>query len=128
MMAGAGEVLADQALMALAAIEGLNGAYDGLPARASLPYAAIEIGPESDWGWKGGEGRELRLTATMHDGGERPDRLRALMAEAEAALLDLDGGDDWRIVSAVLVRRRMMQKRPGQWSGSVEVRVRMERI
>lgn len=126
-MAGAGEALAGRALTALAALEGLNGAYDGLPARASLPYAAIEIGPESDWSWKGGEGRELRLTATLHDGGERPDRLRALMGAAEAALLGLSGGDGWRVVNAVLARRRTTQKRAGEWTGLVEVRVRMER-
>ena len=128
MMTGAGEVLADRALTALAAVEGLNGAYDGLPAQASLPYAVIEIGPESDWGWKGGEGRELRLTATVHDDGERPGRLRVLMEAAEAALLGLGGDGGWRVVNVVPVRRRTMQKRAGQWAGLIEVRVRMERI
>lgn len=127
-MASASEVLASRALAALAAIEGMNGAYDGLPARASLPYAAIEIGPESDWGWKGGEGRELRLSVTVHDGDERPGRLRGLMGAVEVALLGLGGGDGWRVVNVVLVRRRTGQKKAGEWAGVVEVRVRMERV
>ena len=127
-MTEAGEVLAGRALAALAAIEGLNGAYDGLPARASLPYAVIETGPESDWGWKGGEGRERRRAATVQDGGERPERLRALIGAIEATLLGLSGGDEWRVVNVVLVRRRTTQKRAGEWTGLAEVRVRMERI
>ena len=127
MMAGASEALAGRAIAALNAVEGLNHAYDGLPARSSLPYAAIEIGPESDWGWKGGEGRELRLVATVHDGGERPERLRRLMTGVEGALLGLGGAAaGWRIVNVVLVRRRTAQKKAGSWTGSVEVRVRME--
>ncbi len=127
-MTGAGETLAARAIVALNAIPGLNGAFDGLPVRATVPYAAIEIGPESDWGWKGGEGRELRLTATVHDGGEPPERLRRLMSAAEAALLGLSGDDEWRVVNVALARRRTTQKRPGAWTGVVEVRVRMERL
>jgi len=127
-MAGASEALATRAITALNAIPGLNGAYDGLPARATAPYASIEIGPENDWGWKGGEGRELRLAVTVHDGGERPERLRALMEGAEAALLGLDGGDGWRVVNGVPVRRWTAQKTAGEWTGVVEVRVRMERL
>ena len=127
MMAGASEALAARAIEALGAVEGLTGAYDGLPARSSPPYAAIETGPESDWSWKGGEGRELRLAATLHDAGERPERLRRLMTEAEGALLGLGGaGSGWRVVNAVLVRRRTTQKRAGEWTGVIEVRVRME--
>ncbi|MGE0180214.1 MAG: DUF3168 domain-containing protein [Sphingomonas sp.] len=126
MMAGAGEMLAAWAVAALGRIDGLNGAYDGVPERASLPYAAIEIGPEADWSWKSGAGREIRLTATVHDGGERPARLRALMEAVEAALLGLEGADGWRVVNAVLARRRTAQKRTGAWSGMVEMRVRME--
>lgn len=128
-MAGASEALAAAARTALAGIGGLNGVFDGLPVKASLPYAAVELGPEGDWGWKGGEGREVRLVATVRDAGERPDRLRVLMASVEAALLALgDVWDGWRIVNAVLVRVRTMQKRAGEWMGVVDVRVRMERV
>lgn len=125
----ASEALAKAALVALTEVGGLNGAYDGTPLNASLPYAAAETGPESDWGWKGGEGREIRLAVTIRDAGERPARLRALMAEVERRLLGLDGAaDDWRIVNVTVVRVRTAQKRAGDWTGTIEARVRMERI
>ncbi len=127
--ASASEALAAAVLAALVELSGLNGAYDGTPLNASLPYATIETGPESDWGWKGGEGREIRLAVTIRDSGERPARLRVLMAEAEAALVGLGGAQGgWRIVSLSLVRVRTAQKRAGDWAGTIEVRVRMERV
>ena len=128
-MVSASEALAGAARDALAAVPVLNGVYDGMPLKASLPYAAIEIGPETDWSWKGGEGREIRLVATIRDGGERPARLRALMAATEAALVGLGGGiEGWRIVNVRMVRVRMAQQRAGEWTGVVEVRVRAERV
>lgn len=127
-MVSASEALARAARDALAVVPGLNGAYDGMPLKASLPFAAIEIGPETDWGWKGGEGREIRLAATIRDGGERPARLRALMAATEAALVGLRGTvEGWRIVNVRMFRARMAQKRAGEWTGIVEARVRIER-
>jgi hypothetical protein len=127
-MASASEALAAAAHVALAAVSGLNGAYDGVPVNASLPYATVEIGPESDWSWKDGEGREIRLAATIRDAGEQPARLRRLMAEAEAALIALgDASDGWRIVNVMPVRARTAQKRAAEWTGTIEVRVRMER-
>ena len=128
-MASANEALAAAARGALAGVGGLNGAYDGAPLTASLPYATIELGPEKDWSWKDGEGREIRLAVTVRDGGERPARLRALMAEVEAALTGLGGGiEGWRIVNVVLVGGRTAQKRKAEWAGFVEVKVRMERV
>jgi hypothetical protein len=125
----ASEALAAAALTALAGVGRLNGAFDGVPVKATLPYATIELGAESDWSWKGGEGREIRLAATVRGGGERPGRLRALLAAVEAALLGLSGaGGAWRIVNAVVVRVRTAQRRAGEWNGVVEARVRMERI
>lgn len=127
-MVSASEALARAARDTLAAVPALNGIYDAMPIKASLPYAAIEIGPETDWGWKGGEGREVRLAVTIRDGGERPARLRAIMAASEDALTGLGGDvEEWRIVNVRLVRARTAQKRAGEWSGVVEVRVRMER-
>lgn len=127
-MTSASEALAGAAREALAVLPGLNGAYDETPLTASLPYATIEIGPEGDWGWKGGEGREIRLAVTIRDAGERPARLRTLMAAVEAVLLALGGSaEGWRIVNVVTVRVRTGQKRAGEWNGVIEVRVRMER-
>lgn len=128
-MASATGVLAAAARTAVAAVGGLNGVFDGQPVKGSPPYAVIEMGPESDWGWKGGEGREIRLGATLFDAGERPGRLRGLMAAVEAALIGLgDVAEGWRIVNVVLVRARTAQKRAGDWSGVVEVKARMERV
>ncbi len=126
--AGASEMLAESALAALRGVSGLNGAYDGVPVKASLPHAMIEIGAEGDWSWKGGEGREIRLVATVRDGGERSGRLRRLMGGAEAALLAMsDVGAGWRVVNMVTLRVRTGQKRAGEWAGTIEMRVRMER-
>jgi len=124
----AGEVLAAAALAALEKVAGFNGVYEGAPVKGSLPYATIEIGPASDWSWKGGEGREVRLAVTIYEAGEKPARLRRLMAAVEGVLLGMSGGDTgWRIVNVVMVRARTMQKRAGDWVGTVEVRVRIER-
>lgn len=127
-MTGASEALAAAVLTALAEVRGLNGAYDGVPLQATLPYAAIELRPERDWSWKGGEGREVRVAVTIRDDGERPGRLRRLMGEAEAEVIGLGGTrDGWRIVSAAMLRVTTQQKRAGERTGMVEVRVRMER-
>lgn len=125
-MSGAGEALRSAAMAALGAIDGV-GVYDGAPVQAALPYAIVEIGPESDWGHKSGAGRELRLAATLRDKGERPERLRALMAEAESALTGLGGAlDGWRLVTMAMVRSRLVTPRAGEaWVGVVEFRARM---
>lgn len=126
--ASASEVLAAAALAVLGRVGELNGAYDGVPVKASLPHATIALGPESDWSWKGGEGREVRLTATVRDAGEMATRLRKLMAAVEMALLGMSAAAaGWRIVNAATLRTRTAQKRAGEWSGVIEMRVRMER-
>ena len=127
-MSGAGAVLTAAAAAALGEVAGLNGAYDGPPLQAAFPYATVEAGPESDWSHKSGEGRELRLAATLRDRGERPARLRALMAAAEAAIAaigpELDG---WRLVTCVFLRSRMLRSNDAAWTGWVEFRARMLR-
>lgn len=128
-MTSASEALAVVAREAVGGVPGLNGAYDGAPIKASLPYGQIDAGPENDWSWKDGEGREVRLAATIRDAGEQPTRLRRLMVEVEEALLGLSGAvDEWRLVNVVTVRTRTAQKRAGEWMGLIEVRVRMERV
>ncbi len=128
-MSGAGEALATAAAAALGGVAGLNGVYDGPPLQAAFPYALVEAGPESDWSHKSGEGRELRLAVTIRDKGERPARLRALMAIAEAALggipVELGG---WRLVNLVFLRSRMLRSNDAAWSGVAEFRARMLRV
>ena len=127
--AGASAMLQAQAAAALAGIAGL-AVYRGPPVQAAAPYAAIGIGPERDWGWKGGEGRELRLAVTLHDRGESPARLLAIAAAAEAALAGIDGeADGWRTVSLAFVRAELVPPKRGSpdglWVRVLEYRVRM---
>ena len=84
----AGTELQAAAVAALADVAKLGGVYDGLPVQAVVPYATVETGPETDWGHKNGAGREVRLAVTIRDEGERPSRLRRLMAEAEQSAKD----------------------------------------
>jgi hypothetical protein len=108
---GAGETAAARAVAALRTIEGL-GVYDAPPIQAVAPYAVVEAGPESDWGFKGGRGRELRLSVILWDRGERPIRLRALARAAEAALEAVEGETEgWQIVSLHFLKSRTVPPR-----------------
>ncbi|HEV7661072.1 MAG TPA: DUF3168 domain-containing protein [Allosphingosinicella sp.] len=125
-MTGAGEALAEAAMAALNAVEGLNGAYDGPPLTAAFPYARIEAGPESDWSHKSGAGRELRLAIILHDQGERPARLRALMGAAEAAAGAIGPGlDGWRLVNLVFLRNSLLRDKGAAWAAAIEFRARL---
>lgn len=128
---GAGETVAARAVAALKAIAGL-GVYDAPPIQAVAPYAVVETGPESDWGHKSGEGRELRLALTLWDRGERPVRLRALTRAAEAAVEGIEGAADaegWQLVSLHFLRERAVPPRapaPNALTASVvEYRARL---
>lgn len=130
-MSGSGAALAARAAAAMSGIAGL-AVYLGPPVQASAPYAVVEAGPERDWSWKAGEGREVRLAATLWDRGESPERLLALAAEAEAALAAIAAaGDGWRLVSLVFLRSELLAPRKGSanglWSRRLEFRARMER-
>ena len=63
----AGDALAEAARQRLAGVKALNGCYDGPPQRATVPFAIVEAGTQSDWGHKSGAGREVRLTLTLRD-------------------------------------------------------------
>ena len=125
-MSGAGQALADAALAALRPVEALNGAYDGPPLNAAFPYAIVEAGPESDWSHKSGEGRELRLSIRIRDKGERPARLRNIVAEAEVAATaigpELAG---WRLVNLVFLRSSMLRETGAAWTAAIEYRARL---
>ena len=125
-MSGAGAALAEAVLEALRELEGLNGAYDGPPLTAAFPYATVETGPESDWSHKSGAGREARLSILVRDKGERPLRLRGIMAEVETAA---DGiGPDlagWRLVNLVFLRGSMLREAPAAWTAAIEYRARL---
>jgi hypothetical protein len=125
-MSGAGQILAEAAIAALRGIEGLNGVHDGPPLTAAFPYAVVEAGPESDWSHKSGEGRELRLSILVRDKGERPARLRELVAAIEDIVVGIGGElGGWRLVNLVFVREAMLREPGAAWSAAIDYRARL---
>lgn len=131
-MSGASVTLQAAAIAAITGAEGIGGVYDGLPIQAAFPHAVVECGPETDWSHKSGIGREVRLAATIRDEGERPARLRRLMAGAEAAIYGIGTLEGWRIVSLHYLRSHAIRERRvsgspgvGRWAGVIEFRARM---
>ena len=98
-------------MAALKTIMGL-GVYDAPPVQAVAPYAVLDTGPETDWGYKEGKGRELRVALTLWDRGERPVRLRALLRAAQLKLEAIEGfADGWQLVSLHFLRERTLPPR-----------------
>jgi hypothetical protein len=125
-VSGASEALRVAAVAALSPIEGIGRVYDAPPIQAALPHALIECDLESDWSHKSGVGREVRLAATLFDKGERPERLRQLSGEAEAALAAMGGSiGGWRLVTMRYLRTRVVREPKGGWAGVIEFRARM---
>jgi hypothetical protein len=69
---------------ALDGVSELTGVFDGPPARASFPYAAIDATSETDWSHKSGTGREVLVGITVWD--DQPVRLHSLADLVEASL------------------------------------------
>ena len=123
------QALAQAAMVAaLRGHDGLavTGVFDAPPVRRALPYAVVEEAVLGDWSTKDMAGREGRLAVAIHDGGERPVRLRALVGEAEAAIAGMapELGEGWRIVTLTLVRSRIVREGE-RWAAMSEWRVRM---
>lgn len=117
---------ADGALMA-----GLNGLFDGEPGRASMPYGHVGECIGADWGGKGLDGREVRLTIGLRAADETPARLAAMMARVDAVLAAVPDADGWRTVTARLIRSRLMRdepRAPGGWRAMIDYRLRMVRV
>ena len=131
----AGEALVAAAVAAVAAVDAVDGpdrlsaVFDAAPARAALPYAVVGDPVLIDWDAVGVTGREGRLTVTLWDAGERPERLRALIAAAETAVLGIgpDLGGGWRVASLMLARSRVARAGGDRWTGVSEFRVRLYR-
>ncbi|KFG89428.1 hypothetical protein BV98_002812 [Sphingobium herbicidovorans NBRC 16415] len=109
-------------------MDGLNGLFDGQPVRASVPYAVVGECLASDWGGKGLDGRELRLSISLHDAGETPGRLAMLLGRIEPVVQAADGGEGWRIVGVRLIRSRLVKARDRDgWQAVVDYRLRVVR-
>jgi hypothetical protein len=108
---------------ALNAIPDLSGVFDGPPARAAFPYAAIDATTETDWSHKSGSGREVMVAITIWD--DQPVRLHDLADLAQAKLEALPDVDGWQLVTMRLMRRRVLRDVAGPWAAAVDYRARM---
>jgi hypothetical protein len=108
---------------ALNAIAELTGVFDGPPARAAYPYAAIDAATESDWGHKSGEGREVMVSITVWD--DQPVRLHRLADLVEATVQGLPQIGGWQLVTMQLMRRRVLRDVAGPWAAAIDFRARM---
>lgn len=119
----AGGALQTAIATALNAIDGLTGVFDGPPARAAYPYAAIDATTETDWSHKSGAGREVMVAITVWD--DQPVRLHGLADAVEAGLQAIGTVTGWELVTMRLVRRRVVRDVAGPWAAAVDYRARM---
>ena len=127
-----GERLVVAIAAALEAAEGIAGkvaVFDAPPSRAARPYLLIDEPVQGDWGAKGVEAREYRVTVRGYDSGERPVRLRGIGEAVDDAVRGLprELGDGWGLASVALLRRRILREGGDRWVASSEWRVRMVR-
>lgn len=119
----AGGALQTAIATALNGLANLTGVFDGPPARAAYPYAAIDATTETDWGHKSSAGREVMVAITLWD--DQPVRLHGLADQVEQALQTLPDASGWELVNLQLVRRRVLRDVAGPWAAAIDFRARM---
>ena len=119
----AGGALQARIAAVLGEIDGLTGVFDGPPARAAYPSAALDATTETDWSHKSANGREVMVAITIWD--DQPVRLHALADAVEAAAANLGSLAGWQLVTMRLVRRRVVRDVAGPWAAAVDFRARM---
>lgn len=119
----AGGALQTAVAAALGSISELSGTFDGAPARAAYPYAVMDLGSESDWSHKSGEGREVALAITVWD--DQPIRLHALADQVEVAVRGVAAVDAHQLVNLRLIRRRVVRDVAGPWAAAIDFRARL---
>lgn len=119
----AGGALQTAIATALNGLTDLNGVFDGPPARAAYPYAAIDATTETDWGHKSGAGREVMVAITLWD--DQPVRLHGLADEVEQAVGAVTDPVGWELVNLQLMRRRVLRDVAGPWAAAIDFRARM---
>jgi hypothetical protein len=100
--------------------------FDAPPVRAALPHLLVEEPVLADWSTKDWRGAEGRLAVSVVDGGERPVRLRTLLAAVEDALpgMPAELGAGWRLVQLRFLRSRVARSGERR-TGTAEFMVRM---
>jgi hypothetical protein len=125
---GAAGALVMALVTALRDVSGISQVSDGTPIQAGDAAVVVDAGPEIDWGFKGGEGAEVRLAILLTCAGEAPARARMLGERVRAAAVtigpDLGG---WRLVSMVMLRSRLLREKGPKWIAFAENRARMMR-
>ena len=119
----AGGALQSAIAGSLDVIEELTGVFDGPPARAPFPYAAVDAAPESDWSHKSGEGREVMIGITVWD--DQPVRLHQLADAVEAQMRSIASVAGWQLVTLRMMRRRIVRDVAGPWAAAIDFRARM---
>ena len=107
----------------------LNSLFDGVPVRASAPYGVVGECIGSDWGAKDVEGRELRLSISLHDAAETAGRIGELLARIDPVIRTIIP-DGWRIVTASLLRSRIGRatgRGETGWQAIIDYRIRAVR-
>lgn len=118
----AGVLTALQGDAALAAL--LNGVWDGVPVKASAPFAVVGECLGSEWGTKDRPGREVRVTLTVQDRREGGGGLAEMLALADAAVkrVVVPG---YEVGTVALLRSRVVRGREDGWRAVVDYRVRV---
>lgn len=103
--------------------------FDAPPVRSAAPWAVVEEPVLAARNAAGVTGRTGSFAIDFRDGGERPMRLRGLMALTEELvdLLPTALPDGWRLASLALARSRLARGKDG-WIGRSEWAVRVFRV
>lgn len=119
----AGAALQAALAAAIGEVSDLTGVFDGPPARAAYPYAALDATTETDWSHKSGSGREVLVAVTLWD--DQPARLQMLSDVVEGKVLASAVGHAWHLVTLTLIRRRTIRDVAGPWATAIDFRARM---
>jgi hypothetical protein len=113
----------------VALMDGLNALFDGMPARASAPYAVVGECLGADWGAKDVDGAELRLSISLFDAGETPEGMAPSLGRVGAVMAGVGAAEGWRVVTARLLRSRVARAGRGQdgWQAVMDYRMRAVR-
>jgi hypothetical protein len=109
--------------------------FDAAPVRAAHPYTVVDEAELADWSTKDWTGRSGRIAVVLHDRGERPARVRAMLGVVAEVIEALAGdlGAGWRATGFRLTRERIARGSAGKgetatWLAMSEFAVRVYRV